>query len=101
MKRSDNMLAKLQKYYGLTKGRAIVMLIDIPIIVISLMTVIVLAAINVTAYEIPITISLLIAMFSGTGLVAIISLAYNDNVQQEKQAIINLLNLINKTKKKE
>lgn len=65
------------------------------------MTVIVLAAINVTAYEIPITISLLIAMFSGTGLVAIISLAYNDNVQQEKQAIINLLNLINKTKKKE
>lgn len=101
MKRSDNMLAKLQKYYGLTKGRAIAMLIDIPIIVISLMTVIVLAAINVTAYEIPITISLLIAMFSGTGLVAIISLAYNDNVQQEKQAIINLLNLINKTKKKE
>lgn len=95
------MLAKLQKYYGLTKGRAIAMLIDIPIIVISLMTVIVLAAINVTAYEIPITISLLIAMFSGTGLVAIISLAYNDNVQQEKQAIINLLNLINKTKKKE
>lgn len=95
------MLAKLQKYYGLTKGRAIAILIDIPIIVISLMTVIVLAAINVTAYEIPITISLLIAMFSGTGLVAIISLAYNDNVQQEKQAIINLLNLINKTKKKE
>lgn len=95
------MLAKLQKYYGLTKGRAIAMLIDIPIIVISLMTVIVLAAINVTAYEIPITISLLIAMFSGTGLVAIISLAYNDTVQQEKQAIINLLNLINKTKKKE
>lgn len=95
------MLAKLQKYYGLTKGRAIAMLIDIPIIVISLMTVIVLAAINVTAYEIPITISLLIAMFSGTGLVAIISLAYNGNVQQEKQAIINLLNLLNKTKKKE
>lgn len=95
------MLAKLQKYYGLTKGRAIAMLIDIPIIIISLITIIVLATINVTAYEIPITISLLIAMFSSTGLVAIISLAYNDNVQQEKQAIINLLNLLNKTKKKE
>lgn len=95
------MLAKLQKYYGLTKGRAIAMLIDIPIIVISLLTLIVLATINVTAYEIPIIISLLIAMFSGTGLVAIISLTYNDNVQQEKQAIINLLNLLNKTKKKE
>lgn len=95
------MIAKLQKYYGLTKGRAIAMLIDIPIIVISLLTLIVLATINVTVYEIPIIISLLIAMFSGTGLVAIISLAYNDNVQQEKQAIINLLNLLNKTKKKE
>ena len=95
------MITKLQKYYGLTKGRVIAMLIDIPIMVISLMTVIILAAINVTAYEIPIIISLLIAMFSGTGLVAIISLAYNDNVQQEKQAIINLLNLLNKTKKKE
>lgn len=95
------MLAKLQKYYGLTKGRAIAMLIDIPIIIISLITIIVLATINVTAYEIPITISLLIATFSSTGLVAIISLAYNDNVQQEKQAIINLLNLLNKTKKKE
>lgn len=95
------MITKLQKYYGLTKGRAIAMLIDIPIIIISLMTVIILATINVTAYEIPIIISLLIAMFSGTGLVAIISLAYNDNVQQEKQAIINLLNLLSKTKKKE
>ena len=95
------MITKLQKYYGLTKGRVIAMLIDIPIMVISLMTVIILAAINVTAYEIPITISLLIAMFSGTGLVAIISLAYNDNMQQEKQAIINLLNLLSKTKKKE
>lgn len=95
------MIAKLQKYYGLTKSKAIAILIDMPIIVISLMTVIVLAAINVTAYEIPITISLFIAMFSGTGLVAIISLTYNDNIQQEKQAIINLLNLLNKTKKKE
>lgn len=95
------MLAKLQKYYGLTKGRAIAMLIDIPIIIISLITIIVLATINVTAYEIPITISLLIAMFSSTGLVAIISLTYNDNIQQEKQAIINLLNLLSKTKKKE
>lgn len=94
------MIAKLQKYYGLTKGKAIAMLIDIPIIVISLLTLIVLATINVTAYEIPIIISLLIAMFSGTGLVTIISLAYNDNVQQEKQAIINLLNLLSKTKKK-
>lgn len=101
MKRSGNMLAKLQNYYGLTKGKTIALLIDIPIIIISLITIIVLATINVTAYEIPIIISLLIAMFSGTGLVAIISLAYNDNVQQEKQAIINLLNLLNKTKKKE
>lgn len=95
------MLAKLQNYYGLTKGKTIALLIDIPIMVISLITLIVLATINVTAYEIPITISLLIAMFSGTGLVAIISLAYNNNVKQEKQAIINLLNLLNKTKKKE
>lgn len=95
------MIAKLQNYYGLTKGKTIALLIDIPIMIISLITLIVLATINVTAYEIPITISLLIAMFSGTGLVAIISLAYNDNVQQEKQAIINLLNLLNKTKKKE
>ena len=95
------MLVKLQNYYGLTKGKTIALLIDIQIIIISLITLIVLATINVTAYEIPITISLLIAMFSSTGLVAIISLAYNDNVQQEKQAIINLLNLLNKTKKKE
>ena len=95
------MLAKLQNYYGLTKGKTIALLIDIPIMVISLITLIVLTTINVTAYEIPITISLLIAMFSGTGLVAIISLAYNHNVQKEKQAIINLLNLLNKTKKKE
>lgn len=94
------MITKLQKYYGLTKGKAIAMLIDIPIIIISLMAVIILATINVTTYEIPIIISLLIAMFSGTGLVTIISLTYNDNVQQEKQAIINLLNLLNKTKKK-
>lgn len=95
------MITKLQNYYGLTKGKAIAMLIDIPIMVISLITVIVLTAINVTAYEIPITISLLIAMFSGTGLVAIISLAYNDNVQTEKQAIIDLLNLLSKITKKE
>jgi len=101
MKRSDNMIAKLQKYYGLTKGRAIAMIIDIPIMVISLITIIVLAMINVTAYEIPIIISLLIAMFSGTGLVALISLSYNDNMQEEKQAIITLLILLSKTKKKE
>ena len=44
------MLAKLQKYYGLTKGRAIAMLIDIPIIIISLINIIVLATINVTSY---------------------------------------------------
>lgn len=101
MKRSDNMIAKLQKYYGLTKGRAIAMIIDIPIMVISLITIIVLAMINVTAYEIPIIISLLIAMFNGTGLVALISLSYNDNMQEEKQAIITLLILLSKTKKKE
>lgn len=101
MKRSDNMIAKLQKYYGLTKGRAIAMIIDIPIMVISLITIIVLAMINVTAYEIPIIISLLIAMFSGTGLVALISLSYNNNMQEEKQAIITLLILLSKTKKKE
>lgn len=101
MKRSDNMIAKLQKYYGLTKGRAIAMIIDIPIMVISLITIIVLAMINVTTYEIPIIISLLIAMFSGTGLVALISLSYNDNMQEEKQAIITLLILLSKTKKKE
>ena len=80
------MLAKLQNYYGLTKGRAIAMLINIPIIVISLLTVIVLATINVTAYEIPITIGLIISMFSGTGLVAIISFTYSNNVKKEKQA---------------
>ena len=59
------MLVKLQNYYGLTKGKTIALLIDILIMIISLITLIVLATINVTAYEIPITISLLIAMFSG------------------------------------